>query len=108
MPSEREVSDSPPSTSLSVPSSSQHVHASRQLHEPYKISISDVQRFGQFSKVLVDVDALKPSAVRCEALVQRDGPLGVLLVGDIRRDLPLLLLLHCHLPVRRVHDGGRQ
>jgi hypothetical protein len=52
---------------------------------------------------------LQRATVGGEALVQRDGvALGVLPVGDARRDLPRLLVLHSHLARRRVHHGHRR
>ena len=48
---------------------------------------------------------LQPPPVGREPLVERDGvALLILPVGDAGRDLPVLLLLHRHLPRRRVHN----
>ena len=49
------------------------------------------------------------STVCCQTLVQRNCvPLGVLPVGNARRNFPRLLVFHRHLPRWRVHDGHRR
>ncbi len=62
------------------------------------LSVSSIKGLSEFGKVIVDGMVLQPSAVCCQTLVQGNCiSFGVLPVGDARRDLPLLLFLHCHL-----------
>merc|ERR1719270_1241744 len=76
-----------------------------RLHSLPRLSVCDEQRFGKLREALVDVNLLEPPPVGREPLVERDGvALLILPVGDAGRDLPVLLLLHRHLPRRRVHD----
>merc|ERR1719206_854112 len=82
--------------------SSPHVHCFTRL------PVSDEECFCKFSKIFVDVNRLKTSAVSCQPLVKWNGvALCILPVTDTRRYLPILLLLNSNLPVGRVYDGGR-
>ena len=55
------------------------------------------------------LDLLQSPPVGREPLVERDGvALLIFPVGDARGDLPVLLLLHRHLPCRRVHHRRRR
>ena len=65
-----------------------------------------VQRLRELGKAVIDGSLLEASPISCQALVKGDGvPLGVLPVGDARRDLPVLLVLDTDGARGGVHDG---
>ncbi|GMR57302.1 hypothetical protein PMAYCL1PPCAC_27497, partial [Pristionchus mayeri] len=76
------------------------------LHSVSRLSIGNIQRLGETREVLVNVLLQGSSTVGGESLVEGDGEtLGVLPVGDARRDLPVRLILYCGLQRWGVHHG---
>mmetsp|Transcript_12090 Transcript_12090/g.34974 ORF Transcript_12090/g.34974 Transcript_12090/m.34974 type:complete len:514 (+) Transcript_12090:1070-2611(+) len=73
-----------------------------------RFALGDVQRLAEGGEVVVDGLLLEATAIRRQALVERDGvATNVLPVGDAGWDLPHLLVFHRELALRRVKNRHR-